>query len=117
MTNDAPWDVRWAAGALEDLLEIVRYILENDSVESAREFSAQLKASAKKHLAALPYRGHAVPELENAGQECREIHVRAYRVIYQPAEAGRTVWILMAIHGRRNIKDMLLKRLLHYPGV
>lgn len=117
MTNDAPWDVRWAAGALEDLVEIIQYILDNDGVESARNLSALLKTDVKTQLTTFPYRGHPVPELEDAGSECRELHAKTYRIIYQPSENGRTVWILLVVHGRRSIRDMLLKRLLHYPAV
>lgn len=117
MASDTSWNVRWAAGALDDMLEIIRYILENDGRESAREFSDLLKTDVKRQLSSFPYRGHAVPELENAVQECREIHVKAYRIIYQPAEEGRMVWILLVAHGRRSIRDMLLKRLLQYPSV
>lgn len=116
MANDTR-DVRWAAGALGDMLEVIQYILEHDGVESAGELSILLKTDVKERLATLPYRGHPVPELEGAGQECREIHIKTYRIIYQPAEEGRTVWILLVAHGRRSIRDMLLKRLLHDPAV
>lgn len=114
MGNNTPWNVRWTAGALEDTVEIIQYILKNDGVESARELSDLLKTDVKRQLTTFPYRGHVVPELYDTGQECKEIHIKAYRIIYQPAENGRMVWILLVAHGKRNILDMLLKRMLHY---
>ena len=116
MIGNELWDVKFAAGSLEDLVEIIQYILENNGVESAKELSTLIQADAKKRLTTLPYRGHLVPELEHIGQECREIHVKPYRIIYQPLEANRTVWILLIAHVRRSIQDMLRNRLLHYPA-
>lgn len=113
MTAEKPWEVKFAAGALEDLLEIIRYILENAGVESARELSALMQGDVKKRLSTLPHRGHLPPELEHIGQECREIHVKSYRVIYQPLEADHIVWILLIAHSRQAIQDMLRKRLLY----
>lgn len=116
MISKELWHVKFAAGGLEDLLEIIQYILKNDGVESARAFSTLLHTDAKKQLATLPYRGHLVPELNHIDQECREIHIKSYRIVYQPVEADRTVWILLIAHYRRSIQDMLRSRLLHYPA-
>ena len=116
MVNSQVWDVKFAAGGLEDLLEIIHFLLKNDGLEAARELSTLIQTDVKKRLSTLPYRGHPVPELEHIGQECREIHVKAYRIIYQPIEANHTVWILLIAHCRRSIQDMLRNRLLHYPA-
>ena len=116
MVSSGFWDVTFAAGALEDLLEIIQCILENDGTESAKELSSLIQTDAKKRLTTLPCRGRLVPELEHIGQECREIHVTSYRIMYQPIEADRTVWILLVAHSRRSIQDMLRNRLLLYPS-
>ena len=110
------WDVKFAAEGLEDLLEIIQYILENDGVGNARELSTLIQTDAKKRLTTLPSRGHLVPELEYVDQECREIHIKSYRIIYQPVEADHTVWILLVAHARRSIQNMLRNRILHYPA-
>lgn len=116
MANDAPWNVFFAAGALDDLVGIIRYLLENDDVARARELSALMQTDVRQRLTALPHRGLPVPELAHMGHECREIHCRSYRILYQPVEAERTVWILLIAHTRRSIQDMLRDRLLQYPA-
>ena len=85
-------------------------------MESAKALSTLIQTDARKRLATLPYRGRLVPELEGISQECREIHVKSYRIIYQPFEADRTVWILLIAHARRSLQDMLRNRLLQYPA-
>ena len=116
MADEELWQVKFAAGGLEDLVDIIQYLLENDGVESAKELSTLIRTDARKRLTRLPYRGHLVPELEHISRERREIHIKSYRIIYQPHEAERTVWILLIVHARGSIQDLLRKRLLHYPA-
>jgi plasmid stabilization system protein ParE len=81
----------------------------------AKELSALIQTDARNRLATLPRRGRPVPELEHC-QECREIHIQSYRILYQPIETDRTVWILLVVHARRAIQDMLRRRLLQCPA-
>jgi len=40
----------------------------------------------------------------------REVHVGPYRIIYEMG--GRVVWVLAVLDGRRDIQDVLARRLL-----
>ena len=58
-----------------------------------------------------PLRGHIVPELERISViSYLEIHYKAYRIIYQVL--NKTVYIHSILDGRRNISELLQKRLL-----
>lgn len=116
MAGNDIWNVRFAAGGLEDLVCIVQHVLEHEGVESAKKLSVQLQTDVKKRLTTLPYRGRPVPELEHLSHECRELYCKPYRRLYLPIEADRTVWILLVAHTRQSIQDMLRKRLLYYPA-
>lgn len=106
------WNVRWAEGALEDLAEIVRYILVNEGPETARELAGIIRKGAGQRLKTLPLRGHPVPELLQVSREYKEIHTKGFRMVYLPMEAERTVWIVLVARAQRSISAMLRKRLM-----
>jgi len=44
---------------------------------------------------------------------CREIHVKVYRIMYQIT--GDDIFVHCILDGRRDIQDLLQKRLLRIP--
>lgn len=96
--------------AEQDLQEIYRYVLRNDSPEKADRLLANLEKTVMK-LDALPLRGHTPPELERIDvMEYREVFFKPYRIIYQVTE--RTVYVYCVLDGRRDLQDLLQERLL-----
>lgn len=100
--------IRWATAAAEDLGDIARHISQ-DSQEAARTFVERVD-NAVRQLAEQPRSGRVVPELERQSvQRYREIVLSPWRLFYRFEE--NTVVILAIIDGRRNIQDILLRRL------
>jgi toxin ParE1/3/4 len=98
------------AEAEDDLLDIYRYILLNDSAASANLVWDGIE-SVCRELCNLPERGHVPPELEWIGvTSYREIHFKPYRIIYEID--GRKVFVHCVLDGRRDLRDLLERRLL-----
>jgi plasmid stabilization system protein ParE len=92
-----------------DLEEIATYVAA-DSPLDAQKLVAKLKAKTDL-LARMSERGRVVPELAHfAIRTWRELVVRPYRIIYR-MEAG-TVYVMGILDGRRDLRDVLLERLL-----
>ncbi len=103
------FDIRWAAAAERDLLQIVEYIAAED-VGAALDVLNRIKARADR-LNVSPMRGRIVPELLRQGiSRYREIVIRPWRVIYRVEEGA--VFVVLVIDGRRNVEDALLERML-----
>jgi toxin ParE1/3/4 len=93
-----------------DILEIYEYILAHDSRESAEYVFEKLEETCLS-LEQLPDRGHVPPELLRINVTAfREAHFKPYRVIYEIE--GRTVFVHCILDGRRDLQDMLERRLL-----
>ena len=96
--------------AEDDVLDIYDYILRNDSPERAQYVFSKL-FDACITLEQTPNRGHIPPELERIGVTgFREIHFKPYRIIYEIE--GKTVFIHCILDGRRDMEDLLERRLL-----
>lgn len=96
--------------AEDDLFGIYRYILENDSEASANLVLDKLEALCHS-LGELPERGHVPPELARISVGIfRELHFKPYRVIYEIE--GSRVFIHCVLDGRRDLQDLLERRLL-----
>lgn len=96
--------------ALKDLNEIDSYITEKSSERIARQIYFDIKRSCVS-LEKFPLRGHEPPELitrRNPG--ILEIHCKVYRIFYRIME--KNVYIISIIDGRRNVSELLKKRLL-----
>ena len=103
------FEILWAAVAENDLLGIVGFIAEDDP-EIALKILYKIKTSTVK-LDHSPKRGRIVPELLKQGiSRYREIVIKPWRVIYRIEE--KKVFVVSVIDGRRNVEDVLLKRLL-----
>ncbi len=101
--------VVWAKIAENDLKEIIEFI----SVESpgnALKILKKMKDRASSFYT-LPERGRVVPELLDQGiSQYRELIISPWRLIYRIAE--REIFVLSVIDSRRNVEDILLKRLI-----
>jgi toxin ParE1/3/4 len=101
--------VLWSDAASQDLTDLITYIAA-DSLQNARAVLAKLKRKAES-LATAPQRGRIVPELAHFGiRTWRELVVRPYRIMYRVA--ADTVYMLGVFDGRRDLRDVLLERLL-----
>jgi toxin ParE1/3/4 len=96
--------------AEQDILDIHAYILEHDSRQSADYVFAELERTCLS-LSEFPERGHAPPELLRINvTSFLEVHFKPYRIIYQVE--GKTVYIHCILDGRRDLQELLLRRLL-----
>lgn len=104
------YTVEWAFIARDDVEEIADYILVKDSAINALKAVERIEARAAT-LITLPMRGRIVPELHQQGVTAfQELIERPWRIIYQ-IHAFRVV-IVSVLDGRRDLKDLLLNRLL-----
>jgi len=84
-----------------------------DSPSDAERVLRRLEQRAAT-LESSPARGRVVPELGSFGMRTwRELVVRPYRLVYRIE--GGTVTVLAVFDGRRDLKDVLLERLLRTP--
>jgi addiction module RelE/StbE family toxin len=103
------YKVQWTQSARNDLLEIAQYIAK-DSVEIALE-KVDLIEEKVNGLCTFPFKGKNVPELEDYNEEnYKQLIVYPWRVIY--SVTGENVTVLTIIDGRRDLQDLLLKKLM-----
>lgn len=104
------FDVVWTDTALHDLLGIVDYIADRDSVDAA-EHVYELIADAARGLVAMPQRCRIVPELDAEGiSGYRELLIGPYRIVF--TIRSPTVVVLAALDGRRDLVELLIERTL-----
>ena len=98
------------ADAEEDIFDIYKYVLRADGRNRADHLLVKLQETCQS-LAEMPRRGHNPPELDRVGvRGYREIHFKPYRIIYQIV--GNKVYIHCVLDGRRNLQDILERRML-----
>ena len=103
------YKVIWAKVAESDLKDIIEYI-SIDSPQNALRILKNIKQKTSE-LYTLPERNRIVPELQDQGiLQYREMIIPPWRLIYRIAE--RKVYVLSLIDSRRNVEDLLLKRLI-----
>jgi toxin ParE1/3/4 len=96
--------------AESDLVDIYRYVAQNDSVENAGRLLDKLE-QAIVSLETMPLRGHFPPELERIGVlDFREVFFKPYRIIYQVIKSS--VYVHCVLDGRRDLQDLLQQRVL-----
>ena len=103
------YEVIWSETSEKDLIDIVEYIAA-DSPSTAFPIFREIKHKASR-LYAFPDRGRIVPELRDQGIVLyRELIVPPWRIIYRISQ--KTVYVLSVLDSRRNVEDILLRRLL-----
>ena len=96
--------------AISDLKNLLRYIADNDSSESARRVLDRI-SKVIEGLSQQPNRGSYPKELLKLGiREYRETYYKPYRVIYRVA--AESVYVYMIADGRRDLQTLLERRLL-----
>ena len=102
------YDVVWSNIAENDLKKIVEYIAD-DSPPNALIIFKRIKQKASR-LYTFPEKGRIVPELRDQGiLQYRELVVSPWRILYRISE--KSVLVSSVLDSRRNIEDILLKRL------
>jgi plasmid stabilization system protein ParE len=103
------YQVVWATVAEHDLREIIGFI-SLESPGNALKILQKIKEKASS-LYTLPERGRIVPELQDQGiSQYRELIIPPWRLIYRIAK--HEIYVLSVIDSRRNVEDILLKRLI-----
>ena len=96
--------------AEQDIEEIGEYIARSKSMQRALHVTQAIR-QAVESLSDFPERGTIVTELLEQGEpDYRQIRFKPYMIIYQ-VSAGAVVVQLIA-DGRRNMRTLLLRRLL-----
>ena len=96
--------------AQADILGVYKYILERDSTEAADYVFGRIEELCHS-LSHLPERGHVPPELARINVTTYlEVHFKPYRVIYEIE--GKKVFVHCVLDGRRELQDLLERRLL-----
>ncbi len=108
---DKTYQIVWAGVAENDLKDIIKFIA-IDSPANALKILNNIKQSTSS-LYISPERGRVVPELHEQGiHTYRELILRPWRIIYRISTAN--VYVLAVIDSRRNVEDVLLKRLANF---
>jgi toxin ParE1/3/4 len=95
--------------AEDDIFDIYRYVLDNDSKARARYVVDSLKETIFS-LELLPTRGHVPPELKRIeATGYLEVHFKPYRIIYEID--GKKVFVHAVLDGRRELQSLLERRL------
>jgi plasmid stabilization system protein ParE len=104
------YHIVWAAVAERDLKEIIAFIA-IDSPANALKILQKIKRSASSPYTS-PERGRVVPELRNQGiLTYRELVAPPWRIVYRIS--AQDVYVLSVLDSRRNVEDILLKRLVN----
>jgi toxin ParE1/3/4 len=104
------FEVIIARKAEEDLAGIYRYIALSDGMEQAERIQERLINDILK-LESLPARGKIPPEMLKLGiDDYREVQSSPWRIFYYVN--GNTVGVVAILDGRRNVEELLQKRLL-----
>jgi plasmid stabilization system protein ParE len=100
--------VKWTAPAREDINEIIDYISLTNPAYAVKILDRV--EDHVKQLDMLPERYRIVPELEKYGYLLyREIIVDYWKIIYKIE--NNFVYIMLVIDGRRNLEDLILKKI------
>lgn len=101
-------EIRWAESAVADLGTIARHVA-RDSPDAAETFVDRVDKAAVQ-LSELPLSGRVIPELERHNiRRYREVVIAPWRLFYEIRD--HAVIVLAIIDGRRDIQDVLLRRL------
>ena len=107
---DKDYEIFWTHWANFDLKDILTYI-SRDSPQTAHKIMDKIDETVN-NLVFFPNKGRKIPELAsyNVGNY-REIIISPWRLFYKVEE--NKIYIIGIIDGRRNIEDILLKRLMN----
>ena len=102
------YSVVWSNIAENDLKNIVEYIADDSPTNALRIFKRIKQKASNRYT--FPERGRVVPELRDQGiLQYRESVISPWRILYRISE--KSVFVLSVLDSRRNIEDILLRRL------
>ena len=102
------YEIVWARFAEKDLMDIIDHIATDSPVNALQVFQ-KIKKKASS-LYTMPERCRIVPELRDQGiMQYRELIVPPWRIMFKISDLN--VFVLSVIDSRRNIEDILFKRL------
>ena len=103
------YEIFWTHWAKFDLRDILSYI-SKENPHRALKFLDKIDKSIS-NIDFFPEKGRKIPELEthNLGNY-RELIISPWRIFYKVDK--KIIYIIGIIDGRRNIEDILLKRLM-----
>jgi len=103
------YHIKWTAPAREDVNEIIDYISEKNLAFAVKALD-KIEEEVNK-LVTFPERYRVVPELAKYGYVLyRNIIVDYWRVIYKIEK--NFVYIMLVVDSRRNLEDLILKKIL-----
>ena len=104
------YEVFITKSAEEDLAGIYEYVFINDSPTKAEKLFEKIQNTVLE-LENYPNRGHIPPELDRINVSgFLEINYKPYRIFYQVFD--KKVYIHCILDSRRNLSDILQKRLI-----
>ena len=103
------YKVIWGDVAENDLICIIEYIAD-ENIGAARKILKKIKDKASS-LFHFPEKGRVVPELLEQGiAKYHELIVAPWRIIYKIEK--KQVMVFSVLDARRNVEDILLRRLI-----
>ena len=100
----------WSQDASDDLVEIITYIKERSSKQIANEIYLRIINHVEK-IVIFPESGRLIPEFLALGIiDIREIIETPWRIFYRVETSG--VQIISIIDGRRNVEELLFKKVI-----
>lgn len=104
-------EIIWSLDASEELVEIIEYIKNQSGSNIANNIYKKIITKIE-HLIEFPNIGRKVSELESVGHtEYYEIIESPWRIFYRFTESE--ILIISILDGRRNIEEILYKKLIH----
>jgi len=101
----------WSHIAQNDLAHIIEYIALENRTNAVNTLRKIKEKSSKLYFS--PERCRIVPELHDQGiLQYRELIIPPWRLIYRITK--KKVYVLAVFDSRRNIEDILFKRLIEY---
>ena len=109
--SEKTYEVLWTKSAQLDLLEIIDYI-KSDSEMNAYKIFERIKKKASE-LNLMPFKGRIVTEFRKYNiNKYREIIISPWRIIY--LIENHLVYVLNVIDSRRDIEELLFKKIMQY---
>jgi toxin ParE1/3/4 len=104
----AELEIRWTINAEEDILGIVNWIKEHSGPMTAGNIYNRIKSRVLP-LADFPGTGRSVPQLVQLGiTDIKQILEKPWIIYYKVS--NNIIWILAVIDGRRNLEDIVYKK-------
>jgi toxin ParE1/3/4 len=100
----------WSQDAVDDLVEIIEYIKEKSGKNIALEIYTRI-INHVESIDSFPESGRVIPELASIGiRDLRELIESPWRIFYRVT--SNEIQIISVIDGRRNVEEILYKKVI-----